>query len=211
MVCPSWLSFILYNPIRKAFTRREAILNESGVTENSVVLEVGAGNGFLTEALAERSGKVYAVELQDGMIRKLRRRVARFGEKVSIIKGDISLISLDEELADVCILYYSFHEFGDKEKAADTISRAIKYGGLISIYEPTFEVGKQSMQRDRDVIRTERICTSKGERGSFHTIHELQEKCGLLISAELLHRHNFSSAASFSPCPFRHLSAFYLF
>jgi ubiquinone/menaquinone biosynthesis C-methylase UbiE len=147
MVCPSWLSFILYNPVRKAFTCREAILNESGVTANSVVLEVGAGNGFLTEALAERSGKVYAVELQEGMLSKLRRRVARFGEKVSLIKGDISLIPLDEELADVCILYYSFHEFGDKEKAADTIGEAIKQGGLLSIYEPAFEVGKRSMQK----------------------------------------------------------------
>ncbi len=167
MVCPSWLSFILYNPFRKAFTRRGAILNESGVTGNSVVLEVGAGNGFLTEALAERSGKVYAVELQDGMIRKLRRRVARFGDRVSIIKGDISLIFLDEELADVCILYYSFHEFCDKEKAADTISRAIKYGGLISIYEPTFEVGKQSMQRTAMLFEQRGFVQTKEKVGLF--------------------------------------------
>jgi tRNA A58 N-methylase Trm61 len=147
VVCPSWLSFILYNPVRKAFTNRKDILTESGVTGNSVVLEVGAGNGFLTEALAERSGKVYAVELQDGMIRKLKKRVSRFGEKVSVIKGDISLIALGEGLADVCILYYSFHEFGDKEKAADIIGKAIKPGGFLSIYEPAFEVGKGSMRK----------------------------------------------------------------
>ena len=167
MVCPSWLSFILYNPARKAFTRREAILNESGVTGNSVVLEVGAGNGFLTEALAERSVKVYAVELQEGMIRKLRRRVARFGEKVSIIKGDISLISLDQELADVCILYYSFHEFGDKEKAADTIGKAIKQGGFLSIYEPTFEVGKQSMQRNAILFEQRGFVQAQEKEGLF--------------------------------------------
>jgi len=167
VVCPSWLSFILYNPFRKAFTRRGAILNESGVTGNSVVLEVGAGNGFLTEALAERSGKVYAVELQDGMIRKLRRRVARFGDRVSIIKGDISLIFLDEELADVCILYYSFHEFGDKEKAADTIGKAIKQGGFLSIYEPTFEVGKQSMQKTAMLFEQRGFVQAKEKEGLF--------------------------------------------
>jgi len=167
VVCPSWLSFILYNPARKAFTRREAILNESGVTGNSVVLEVGAGNGFLTEALAKRSGKVYAVELQDGMIRKLRRRVASFGEKVSILKGDIALIALDEKLADVCILYYSFHEFGDREKAADTISRAIKYGGLLSIYEPTFEVGKQSMQQTATLFEQRGFVKAQEKDGLF--------------------------------------------
>lgn len=86
MVCPSWLAFILYNPVRKAFTEREKILDESGIAKDSVVLEVGAGNGFLTEALAEHARKVYAVELQDGMIKMLKRRIARFGEKVSIIK-----------------------------------------------------------------------------------------------------------------------------
>jgi ubiquinone/menaquinone biosynthesis C-methylase UbiE len=147
MACPSWLAFILYNPVRKAFTNREAILIESGVTETSVVLEVGAGNGFLTEALAERAEKVYAVELQEGMIRKLKRRIDRFGEKVSIIMGDIASISLNEEFVHVCLLYYSFHEFGDKEKAADTIGRAVKSGGIVSIYEPTFEVGKGTMQK----------------------------------------------------------------
>jgi tRNA A58 N-methylase Trm61 len=167
MVCPSWLSVILYNPVRKAFTDREVILKESGVTGNSVVLEVGAGNGFLTEALAERSGKVYAVELQDGMIRKLRRRVARFGEKVSIIKGDISLISLGEELADVCILYYSFHEFGDKEKAADTIGKAIKKGGFLSIYEPTFEVGKRSMQKTAMLFEQRGFVQAQEKEGLF--------------------------------------------
>jgi ubiquinone/menaquinone biosynthesis C-methylase UbiE len=175
MVCPSWLSFILYNPVRKAFTRREAILNESGVTSNSVVLEVGAGNGFLTEALAEHSGKVYAVELQEGMLRKLRRRVARFGEKVSLIKGDISLIPLDEELADICILYYSFHEFGEKEKAADTIGKAIKQGGFLSIYEPAFEVGKRSMQDTVAMFTMNGFKQIKGRDAVFTRFARLQK------------------------------------
>jgi tRNA A58 N-methylase Trm61 len=148
MVCPSWLSFILYNPVRKAFTDREAILTESGVQRNSVVLEVGAGNGFLTETLAEYAHRVYAVELQEGMIRKLKKTLARFGDKVEIIRGNIGSVILKEGLADVCILYYSYHsyhEFDDKEKAVDTISKAVKSGGLVSIYEPTVEVGKRAM------------------------------------------------------------------
>lgn len=147
MVCPSWLSFILYNPVRKALTDRLKILSESGVTKDSVVLEVGAGNGFLTEVLAEHAKKVYAVELQEGMIRKLKRRVARFGERVSIIKGDIASISLNKGFADVCLLYYSFHEFHNQEKAAETIGVALKPGGIVAIYEPAIEAGRISMLR----------------------------------------------------------------
>jgi len=145
MVCPSWFSFILYNPIRKLFTDREKILTDSGISKESIVLEVGAGNGFLTEMLAKHAKKIYAIELQEGMIRKLRKRIAGFGQNVTVIRGDIASIVLEEEFVDVCMLYYSFHEFSEQEKAAENISKTVKPGGIVSIYEPTIEVGKYTM------------------------------------------------------------------
>ena len=146
-ICPSWLSFILYNPIRKALTDRKKILDESGITANSLVLEVGAGNGFLTEVIAERARKVYAIELQDGMVRKLKKRVQRFGDKVDIIHGDIASYSIEEELFDVCLMYYSFHEVINKVDAAKNITKALKIDGVLSIYEPTIEVQNPDMQK----------------------------------------------------------------
>ncbi len=167
-VCPSWLSFVLYNPVRKALTNREEILTESGVTDDTVVLEVGAGNGFLTEVLAERAKKVYAVELQDGMIRKLRKRVEFFGNKVCVIRGDISSVVLEEDFADVCIVYYSFHEVSDKINAADNISEAVKKGGILSIYEPTIEVGKLDMKKTAAMFE-KRGFTKEMERARVFT------------------------------------------
>jgi len=167
-VCPSWLSFILYNPIRKVFTDREKILEESGVTHDSTVLEVGAGNGFLTEAIAERAKKVYAVELQDGMIRKLKKRVEQFGDKVSIVRGDIASVILKEEVFDICLLYYSFHEVSNKMGAADTISRAVKTGGILSIYEPTIEVEKLKMEKTSKLFE-QRGFTKEMEWARFFT------------------------------------------
>jgi tRNA A58 N-methylase Trm61 len=146
MVCPSWFSFILYNPIRKAFTDRNKIIAESGVTSTSVVLEVGAGNGFLTETLAENAYKVYALELQQGMVKKLQKRVHRFGSKVEIIHRDIAAYKIEEAFADVCIMYYSFHEVSDKAEAARNIGKAVKMNGLLSVYEPTIEVTKSNME-----------------------------------------------------------------
>jgi len=167
-VCPSWLSFILYNPIRKAFTDRENILDECGITKDSVVLEVGAGNGFLTEVIAERAKKVYAVELQDGMIRKLKKRVEHFGDKVYIVRGDIASAILKEEVFDVCLLYYSFHEVSNKIEAADTISRAVKRGGMLSIYEPTIEVEKIKMEKTSKLFE-KRGFTKEMEWARFFT------------------------------------------
>jgi ubiquinone/menaquinone biosynthesis C-methylase UbiE len=146
-VCPSWLSFVLYNPIRKALTDREKVLDESMISPDSIVLEVGPGNGFLTEAIAKRSQKVFSVELQEGMMRKLGKRIRSFGEKVEIITGDIASVPLPEAAFDVCLLYYCFHEIGKKEEAAANIARAVRKGGVVSIYEPVFEVKKSDMQK----------------------------------------------------------------
>ena len=144
-VCPSWLSFILYNPLRKKFTDRDKIIRDSLIQNNSTVLEVGAGNGFLTEAIAETAGKIVVAELQEGMIRKLRKRVERFGDKIEIITADISSVNLETGFADVCLLYYCFHEISDQPAAVINIAKAVKHNGILSIYEPTAEVGKKAM------------------------------------------------------------------
>jgi tRNA A58 N-methylase Trm61 len=167
IVCPSWFSFILYNPVRKAFTDRQKILNESGITKDSVVLEVGAGNGFLTETLAAYAEKAYAVELQEGMIQKLTKRVQNFGNKVVIIRGDIASIVLEKEFVDVCLLYYCFHEVGNKIQAAENIAGTVKKGGILSIYEPTMEVGKHEMQKTAALFERTGFTKETGRDGFF--------------------------------------------
>jgi len=149
MVCPSWLSFVLYNPIRKALTNREKVLAESGITAGSVVLEVGAGNGFFTEIIAGTAKKVYAVELQEGMVDKLKRRVAGCAGRVEIIRSDISDLDLPAGFADVAFLYYAFHEIERKEAGVKKIAGAVKAGGVLSIYEPVLEVGREAMDETR--------------------------------------------------------------
>lgn len=147
MVCPHWLSFILYNPVRKVCTDRQAVLRDAGVTPDSVVLEIGAGNGFFTEVLAGHARFVYAVDVQDGMVRKLERRLRGREDRVAIIRDDVATADIREGLADVGFLYYTFHEVGDREQAAARIAAAVKAGGVVALFEPTVEVGKGAMER----------------------------------------------------------------
>jgi ubiquinone/menaquinone biosynthesis C-methylase UbiE len=166
-VCPSWLSFILYNPVRKALTNREKVLKESGIARDSTVLEVGAGNGFFTEVLGELARKVYAVELQEGMAGKLKRRVARFGHKVTILQCDVAECGIGDGVADVCLMYYSFHEVKNKEAAAGTISRALKSGGILAIYEPTAEVNPNKMQKTVEMFESDGFKKEAERHGLF--------------------------------------------
>lgn len=65
-----------------------AIIDESSVSGDTLVIEIGPGTGALTLPLAERAGRVIAVELDDDMIEGLR--IKTFGmDNVEIIHGDI--------------------------------------------------------------------------------------------------------------------------
>ena len=64
------------------------LIDESGVTEDTLVLEIGPGTGALTLPLAERAGRVIAVDLDPDMIEGLR--IKTFGmDNVELIHGDI--------------------------------------------------------------------------------------------------------------------------
>lgn len=64
------------------------IIDASGATEDSLVLEIGPGTGALTLPLAEKAGRVIAIDLDPDMISGLR--VKTFGmDNVELMLGDI--------------------------------------------------------------------------------------------------------------------------
>ena len=58
------------------------------IAESDVVLDVGAGRGELTAKLAERAGKVIAVELDPELAEEARRRLRGYGN-VELLVGDV--------------------------------------------------------------------------------------------------------------------------
>jgi 16S rRNA (adenine1518-N6/adenine1519-N6)-dimethyltransferase len=70
----------------------ECILSAAELTREDSVVEVGPGLGVLTKKLAERAGKVIAVELDSKLVRILRKELYSFSN-VKIIHGDILQIT----------------------------------------------------------------------------------------------------------------------
>jgi len=83
----------------------------------------------------------------------LQKRINRFGNKVQIIHSDIAEYKIQESFADVCIMYYSFHEVSNKPEAALNIDKAVKMNGLLSIYEPTIEVTKTGIKETANLFK----------------------------------------------------------
>lgn len=70
------------------------IVEGSGAAEDALVIEIGPGEGALTERLAERAGHLIAVELDERLVDILR--VKFFGsDNVEIIHADILEIDLN--------------------------------------------------------------------------------------------------------------------
>jgi 16S rRNA (adenine1518-N6/adenine1519-N6)-dimethyltransferase len=69
-------------------TLRDEIANAAGATGDDEVLEVGAGVGTLTVALAERARRVVAVEFDRNLIPALREVVASH-DNVEVVQADI--------------------------------------------------------------------------------------------------------------------------
>ncbi|MEM7755062.1 MAG: 16S rRNA (adenine(1518)-N(6)/adenine(1519)-N(6))-dimethyltransferase RsmA [Planctomycetota bacterium] len=63
------------------------LVDEAGVVEGDVVLEVGPGTGTLTEALLARGARVVAVELDDQLAGLLRDRLGAH-EGFTLVHGD---------------------------------------------------------------------------------------------------------------------------
>ena len=74
----------------------DRIADAAQISEADAVLEIGPGIGTLTQRLAERAGKVLAVEIDRGLIPILAESLAEY-DNVEVIQGDI----LEQNLNDL--------------------------------------------------------------------------------------------------------------
>jgi 16S rRNA (adenine1518-N6/adenine1519-N6)-dimethyltransferase len=69
------------------------------VTENDIIVEIGAGIGVLTEDLAQTAAKLIAVELDDQLVEVLKDKLLKYNN-VQIYYGDILKFDFGEIVRD---------------------------------------------------------------------------------------------------------------
>lgn len=159
-VCPVPLAGSLDNRIRKWLQNPREILGpyvKSGMT----VLDFGCGPGFFTVELAElvgKSGKVIAVDLQEGMLRKLREKIKGTGleNRIRIQKCDPERIGVLEPV-DAVVAFYVFHELPDRRATLIELKNLLKHKGILILAEP-----KYIHVSERDFQQTIRIAVECG-------------------------------------------------
>lgn len=73
----------------------QKMISYAFIGEEDVVLEVGAGLGFLTRLLSQRCRRVVAVEVDPALVKALRKRIQVF-PNVDLIEGNILHVALPE-------------------------------------------------------------------------------------------------------------------
>lgn len=117
----------------------DAALDAIGIPRGATVADVGAGVGYFTWRLAERvgpSGKVYANDIQQVMLEKLRGNMeARHLTNVQTVLGAEDDPKLPAGAVDVILLVDVYHEFSQPQKMLQKIRQALKPDGRLVLLE----------------------------------------------------------------------------
>lgn len=118
---------------------RSAFLNEFSrvIRGNEVVLDVGAGTGRFSLALAKklRGGKVICLDLSVEMLKRLKHKGEKEGFKdaIQILRGEASSIGLKNESIDLIVSNNVFHELLNPEGVLMELLRVLKPNGWMII------------------------------------------------------------------------------
>lgn len=106
------------------------------IREGDKVLEIGAGTGRYSIALAKEGFQVAAVELVDSNLEVLKANAKRL-PNIEAYQGDaLDLSRFDDDTFDVTLLFgpmYHLYEEKDQHRALDEAIRVTKPGGVILI------------------------------------------------------------------------------
>jgi ubiquinone/menaquinone biosynthesis C-methylase UbiE len=109
------------------------------VQRGSTVADLGAGSGYFTTRLARAvgpDGKVYAVDIQQGMLDLLQRAMARERlTNVVPVLGAPDDPRLAADSLDLVLMVDVYHEFGAPQTMLQHIRRALKPGGRLVLLE----------------------------------------------------------------------------
>lgn len=129
----------LERPEREREEQPEKALDAIGVREGTTVADIGAGTGYFSFRLARRVGplgKVYANDIQRGMLERLERRARREGvANIETVLGTAADPKLPPGSLDLALMVDVYHEFSNPREMLAAIAAALKPTGRLVLIE----------------------------------------------------------------------------
>ena len=137
--CPPELIWLLENRAMERVAGSALLLERAGIVPGMHVLDAGCGPGRLTIPLAERVGErgsVLAVDLQEGMLSRLKARLeARGITNVRTLQAALGSGALPAGAFDRALLVTVLGEIPGRVNALREIQHSLRPGGILSVTE----------------------------------------------------------------------------
>ena len=108
-------------------------INHAGVQPGEVCLDLGSGRGNDVIRMAEEAGEngfAYGIDLSDGMVKKARTNLDKFGvTNAEIIQSEMESLPLKDNSVDVTISNCTINHSSNKEAVWSEVFRVLKPGG----------------------------------------------------------------------------------
>jgi trans-aconitate 2-methyltransferase len=110
-----------------------AVLDRLPLHGDERVLDAGCGSGRVTEVLAERlpAGEIVALDASPAMLDEARRRLARFGRRITFVEADLGRPLPLTEPVDAILSTATFHWIGDHDALFRNLAAVLRPGGRL--------------------------------------------------------------------------------
>ncbi len=140
------------------------------------VADLGAGEGTLSQLLAQRAEKVIAIDLSPKMVEYSQNLAISNGlHNLEFRIGDIEEPPIEENSIDLAILSQALHHAEHPQKAIDSAHRILAPGGrviILDLLQHTFEEARE-LYADRWLGFSESQLSSMLEKAGFSGIETL--------------------------------------
>jgi ubiquinone/menaquinone biosynthesis C-methylase UbiE len=147
-----WLGYLLASPIRKFMQDSEKILT-SYIQEGDTTLNVGSAMGFFSLPMARlvgERGRVVCIDLQEKMIKGLKKRARRAGliGRMDLRVCGPNLLCIDDLAGsiDFALAFAVVHEVPDAKSILTEIYAALRRRGASLLSEPTGLVSENAFE-----------------------------------------------------------------
>lgn len=193
-------------------TAEVALLQRLGLDERSIVVDLGAGTGQFTVAVAGSCARVVAVDVSPPMLTLLRTKAAA-ANATNVEVAHAGFLTYEHAGAPADFVYsrYALHHLPDAWKAValTRIHRMLRPGGVLRLWDVVYgfdpheaearveawcATGAGEGSRESDWSRSELEEHVRDEHSTFTWLLEpMLERCGFVIRATAYSEDEFSA------------------
>ena len=174
------------------------ILTSMGMNAQSVVVDLGAGTGTFSLAVAPHCRRVVAVDISPAMLAYLQAQAEQSGAaNIEIVRGGFLSYQHKGDLADIVYSRNALHHLPDfwKAVALKRVAEMLKPGGILLLHDLVYNVEPDEIEPtiaawlanaretpEEGWTRDELETHVREEYSTFSWLHEtLLERCGFEI------------------------------